>query len=192
MNWNNQNLIKILKQNGVVVMPTDTIYGIVGKAGNPSVVNRIYKIKKRASNKPCIILIGSVSELKKFSVHLSLKQKKLVKKYWPFDSAQDKPGAVSIVFDCSVKRLQYLHRGTKTLAFRLPAPASLQKLLKKTGPLIAPSSNPEGLSPARSIPEARKYFGNSVDLYKDGPIFTKRPSKIIKIGKDNRVVILRA
>src|SRR5204863_149383 len=66
------------------------------------------------------------------------------------------------------EKFEYLHRGTNTLALRLPKDESLQNLLKKTGPLIAPSANVEGLPPAKNITDAKKYFGDGVDLYIDG------------------------
>lgn len=187
--WNNQNLIKMLKENGVVVMPTDTIYGIVGKAESESVVNRIYAIRKRNLQKPCIILIGSVSELKKFSIILSKEQKSKIKKYWP--------GPVSVVFDCiddlsmQAGKFRYLHRGTNTLAFRLPAQRGFQELLLKTGPLIAPSANIEGKFPAKDINEAKEYFGELVDLYIDGGEIEEKASKVVKLNNDGSVAVLR-
>ena len=72
--WSNKNLIKVLQENGVVVMPTDTIYGIVGKAQSEETVNRIYSIRDRNPQKPCIILVGNIDELEKFSIVLSEKQ----------------------------------------------------------------------------------------------------------------------
>jgi len=188
---NNENLIEVLKKDGVVVMPTDTIYGIVGNALNVSVVNLIYNIRKRSPEKPCIILIGDISELKKFPIILSEKQKTAIKKYWSFDSTQNKFVPVSIIFECPDEALSYLHRGTKTLAFRLPAEQALRNLLLKTGPLIAPSANLEGLPPAQNIYEAKKYFGNAVDLYIDGGTIENKASKIIKLRKDGSVSILR-
>ncbi|OGI47066.1 threonylcarbamoyl-AMP synthase [Candidatus Nomurabacteria bacterium GWB1_40_6] len=182
-NWGSENLKKVLKKNGVAVMPTDTIYGIVGRALAPETVNRIYDLKKRAPEKPCIILIGNITELEKFSIHLPLEQKKMLLKYWP--------GPVSIILDCPDEKFSYLHRGTKTLAFRLPAQDSLKALLAEVGPLIAPSANPEGLLPAEDIKEAKKYFGDSVDYYMDRGRITGKPSKLIKLQKDGTVDILR-
>jgi len=178
-----KNIIKVLKDNGIVVMPTDTLYGILGKALNASVVNRIYSTRKRNPEKPCIVLIGDISKLEKFSISLSEKQKITIKEYWP--------GPVSIVLDCEDEKLEYLHRGTKTLAFRLPAQIDLQELLKETGPLVAPSANLEGLPPSENISEAKKYFGDSVDLYVDGGAIKGRASKVIKLNKDGSVDILR-
>ena len=75
MIWDEENLVKVLKDGGVAVMPTDTLYGIVGRAQDSSTVERIYKIRKRSPEKPCIILIGDISDLEKFSVNISPEQK---------------------------------------------------------------------------------------------------------------------
>lgn len=185
MDWMDENLIKTLKAGGVAVMPTDTLYGIVGLAENPETVKRIYEIRKRNPEKPCIVLIGDISELKKFSINLSSSEEEKLKEHWP--------GPVSIILDCDDEKLEYLHRGTNTLAFRVPAPVSLQKLLKETGPLIAPSANPEGLLPSKNIQEAESYFGSTVDLYfeNDKAVEGGKPSKVIKLNKDGSVSVLR-
>lgn len=183
MVWHDKNLIRMLLNNKVVVMPTDTIYGLVGNALNSNVVNHIYEVRKRAPEKPCIILIGDIKDLEKFSVHLSNEQKEKVKEYWP--------GPVSIVLDCIDQKFFYLHRGTQTLAFRLPKQTALQDLLKETGPLIAPSANLEGLSPANNVHEAKNYFHETVDLYVDGGERSGSPSQVIKLHKDGSTLILR-
>jgi L-threonylcarbamoyladenylate synthase len=164
-------------------MPTDTIYGIVGSALSVPTINRIYTLRKRNPEKPSIILIGDAKELEKFSVVLSSEQEDRVKTYWP--------GPTSIILDCPGTEFSYLHRGTKTLAFRMPVKQELRDLLIKTGPLIAPSANPEGLTPAQNISDAQNYFGENVDLYIDGGILVGKPSKIIKLHKDGTVNILR-
>lgn len=183
MMWEDEKLIRILKEGGVVVMPTDTIYGIVGKAEDSATVERIYKIRKRDVNKPCIILIGDVGELEKFSIILSEKQKNLLKKYW-LDS-------MSIVLDCPDEKFKYLHRGMKSLAFRLPTQKGLQNLLKETGPLTAPSANTEDSPPSQNITEAKEYFGDLVDLYLNGGLVTSRASKVIRLHPDGTVSIIR-
>ncbi len=180
--WNNKNLIDTLKRGGAVVMPTDTIYGIVGRAQDESVVKRIYKIRKRDENKPCIILIGNINELEKFGINFTEEQKREIKKCVE---------PTSFVVDFDNEKFSYLHRGTKTLAFRLPVQKELRGLLIETGPLIAPSANLEGLSPAKNIDEAEKYFGDAVDLYMDGGTIESKASKIIELHKDGSVSILR-
>jgi L-threonylcarbamoyladenylate synthase len=191
MKENYEKIVEILNKGGVVVMPTDTIYGIVGKAENREVVEKIYQIRKRAPEKPCIILIEKIEDLNKFSIYLSEEQKKELEKFWSFDEAQDKHRAVSIIFDCVEEKFSYLHRGTKTLAFRIPKVSELRELLSKTGPLVAPSANLEGMPPSKNINEAKNYFGETVDLYIDGGEIAGVPSKIIKIQQDGQITILR-
>lgn len=182
--WGEESLINVLREGGVAVIPTDTIYGIVGQALNKDAVLRIYQIKKRAPEKPCIILIGDIKELEKFLINLSEKQKN---KFEELSAG----GAVSIILDCPDDVFSYLHRGTKTLAFRLPETKELRNLLMKTGPLVAPSANPEGLSPAKNINEARTYFSDSVNMYIDGGEISGKASRVIKLWKDGSISILR-
>ena len=163
-------------------MPTDTIYGIVGLALNPKTVVRIYKLRRRNSKKPMIILIGSFKQLRLFGVKLSLRTKRLLKKFWP--------GRVSVVLPCRLKKFSYLHRDRKTLAFRMPKSIWLRKLLQKTGPLVAPSANWERKQPARTVKEARKYFGDKIDFYVDTGPLSSQPSTLIEI-KRGQIKILR-
>ncbi len=164
-------------------MPTDTLYGILGKAESEVTVKRIYAIRKRNPDKPCIILIGGMNELEKFGIILTPEQEKEIIKYG------EQP--TSFVLDCDNEKFEYLHRGTKTLAFRLPVEKELQDLLKQTGPLIAPSANPEGLPPAKNISEAKNYFGDAVDLYVDGGKIEGKASRVVKLHKDGSVEMLR-
>ena len=84
---------------------------------------------------------------------------------------------------------KYLHCGTKSLAFRLPDKKSLQKILKVTGPLVAPSANPEDLPPAKTITEAKNYFGDQINFYLPGKTNTA-PSTLIEII-DKKIIIRR-
>jgi L-threonylcarbamoyladenylate synthase len=83
-----------------------------------------------------------------------------------------------------------LHLGTQSLAFRVPKPKGLQSLLKKTGPLVAPSANPEGMKPALTMREAKKYFGNAVALYVPGLVH-RAPSSLVSLLGPTPVVISR-
>jgi L-threonylcarbamoyladenylate synthase len=173
--------IDILKSGGIGVIATDTLYGIVGQALNRQTVERIYTVKKRTPTKPFIILVSKLSDLEKFNVSLTDYEKNIVHSYWP--------GPVSIILDCPNPDFEYLHRGTNSLAFRMPQVEKLRDVIESTGPLVAPSANPEGLAPAKTIEEASSYFGDTIDFYSEGIVNTK-PSKIIKIT-DNTEEIIR-
>lgn len=162
------SLISVLKRGGVAVMPTDTIYGIVGSALRKRTVERIYRVRKRKPSKPFIILISSPRDIVKFGIKPDTRVRAFLKAIWSFDSAQDKPGPVSVILPCPSPKFRYLHRGTKSLAFRVSKSAALRALLTKTGPLVAPSANIEGFPPARTVGEALRYFGNGVDVYVKG------------------------
>lgn len=185
---NYDDLVDILKSGGVGILPTDTLYGIVGSALLPKTVARIYRLRKRNPTKPTIILVSSAVDTKKFGIAVDVKTKKILSIAWP--------GKVSVVLPISsrrrgvLKKFKYLHRGTGTLACRVPKPAWLRKLLKKTGPLIAPSANFEGEPPALTIRAARKYFGKNVDFYTDAGRLASKPSTLITVER-GRVIILR-
>lgn len=188
----NSKAAEILKNGGIGIIPTDTIYGIVGSALKENVVGKIYKLRKRNLRKPMIILIGQISDLKKFGINLQPsarggssfrgKTYNLTTNNWP--------PKTSILLPCPIAKFKYLHRGAKSLAFRLPKDKKLKAFLKRTGPLVAPSANIEGRPPARTILEAQKYFGNKVDFYITPRRLNFQPSKLIQI-KDGKIKELR-
>ena len=222
-----KKLALLLKEGVIAVMPTDTIYGICGSALNKQTVEKIYKLRRRSPQKPMIILISDFDDLKIFGVDANYRERyadfnkfkinksldkpkfnnvtyslrsvcgslhKFLKKIWP--------GPISVILNITdknkIKKFKYLHRGTKTLAFRLPKPKWLRNILKISGPLVAPSANWEGYEPAKTISEAKKYFGNKV-VYYDGRGLTRikrgltrksLPSTLIKL-KNGKIEIIR-
>ncbi len=181
----NQDLIKIIKNNGTAVIATDTIYGVVASALSTIAVARLYEIKGRDEGKPFIILISNIDTLKEFGVFISDTDKEKLNTIWP--------NAVTVILPVDStyqEQFAYLHRGTNELAFRLPAKESLHVVLEQTGPLVAPSANPQGLPTANTIIQAQNYFGDTVDHYEDGGVVQGNASTIITL-KDGKITILR-
>jgi L-threonylcarbamoyladenylate synthase len=174
-NW--PKIENLLKKDGIAVIPTDTLYGVVGKALSEKVVQRIYDLKGRDENKPLIVLITSFSDLEKFKVTLSSEQKEFLKSVWP--------GKVSVILPCESSQFKYVHRGTKTIAFRMVGMRNrnIYSLIKKVGPLVAPSANPQGKIPARTMGEAKKYFGSTIDVYACGGTRRSKPSTLLEYKK---------
>ena len=185
----------IIKSGGIGVIPTDTIYGIVGSALNKKAIARVYRLRHRKSSKPMIVLIGNVEDLGLLGMKKSKEFQRMLAWFWP--------GKVSIVLAWdkrhgisdkerkrNIKKFTYLHRGVGSVAFRLPQPLWLRRLLKKTGPLVAPSANVAGKPAAKTIREAKKHFGKNIDFYLDAGRLEFAPSTIIKIEK-GKVIILR-
>lgn len=175
---------EILKKDGVVVLPTDTLYGIIGSALSKKAVEMIYEIKGRDENKPFIVLINSFEQLKIFGIKMTKEQAKIFGKFWP--------GKVSVVLSSPSKKWDYLHRGENTIAFRMVGQKNknLFSLIEKIGPVVAPSVNKQGEKPAETIKEAKNYFGNNVNLYVNVGVRKSLPSTIVKFEND-KIIILR-
>ena len=169
----------LLREGAVGVMPTDTLYGICASAFNKGAVREVYRLRKRNPQKPMVILIGSMRDLKKFNVTLKPWQKNILKRLWP--------GKISAVLPCLEKKFSYLHRGTRTLAFRLPKKRELIHILSISGPLIAPSANWEGRAPAVTALQAKRYFGKNVFYCGRGRMAGK-PSTLIDLTRKTHIL----
>ncbi|HJP81342.1 MAG TPA: L-threonylcarbamoyladenylate synthase [Candidatus Saccharimonadales bacterium] len=173
-------IVNVLRSGGIGVLRTDTLYGIVASADNQDAVERVYEVKGRTPSKPPIILIASVDDLPtKYNEAVT----SVLDASWP--------GKVSIILPVEGAP-EWLTRGGSTLAYRVPGDAHLRELLQLTGPLIAPSANPEGLRPAKDMQEAVNYFGDSVDFYVDGGMVTDdAPSQLYAVHSDGTKERLR-
>lgn len=159
-----------LKRGEIGVLPTDTLYGIVGSAIKPVVVERIYALRRRELDKPMIVLIGSWADLSSMNIKLTSLTADLLRNIWP--------GPVSVIVPVSAPNLKHLHRGTGGIAFRMPAQAELRLLLESTGPLVAPSANIAGEEPATTVAQAQEYFEDEV-FYVDRGELRGSPSALI-------------
>jgi L-threonylcarbamoyladenylate synthase len=175
--------IDVIKNGGIVITKTDTIYGILANALDKEAVEKIYVIKGREKNKPFIILIPNAKFLKKFKVKENPQAEKILNLK-----------GITVIFDVNDpnNELEYLHRGAKTLAFRIPDDLEFLNFLGKLDtPIVAPSANPSGLTPAEDIHKAIEYFKDKVDLYIDrGKSETNIPSTIVKV-ENSKIKILR-
>lgn len=174
-----KEITNILKKDGVAIIPTDTLYGIVAKALSKDAVKKVYKVKGRDTGKPCIVLITKLDDLKKFDIDLN----KLAGGEWELFLKHVWPGKVSVVLPCPKKIWKYLHRDTGSIAFRMVGPKNknLYTLINEIGPLVAPSANPQGQAPARTLDEAHGYFGDMVDGYVSGGTRDVPPSTLVSL-----------
>jgi L-threonylcarbamoyladenylate synthase len=151
-----------LQHGEVGVIPTDTLYGLVGSALSPRAVERIYALRKRDLDKPLITLVSDRAEMAKFGAKVDDRTMRMLDRVWP--------GPVSVIVPVETDASKYIHRGTRSIAFRMPKKPALLELLKSVGPLVAPSANLAGEWPAKSIDEACAYFGDSVFYLDEGEI----------------------
>ncbi len=176
---NTSSICEVLKNDGIVVLRTDTIYGVVALATSKKAVEKVYSVKNRAANKQCIVLISDPNSV---PVHAEMIDF--------YTTLNEEP--TSIVVPVSDEP-SWITRDGKDVAYRLVRDGLVKEIIDAVGPLLAPSANPEGEPPARSIAEAKAYFGDSVDLYVDGgevPEAT-HASRIIRINQDGSVEHIR-
>src|SRR5437762_2604778 len=119
-------LVTLLKQGAVGVLPTDTVYGLVCCAANKAAVERLYALKSR-DHKPGTLIAASIDQL----VALGVKARylKAVEQFWP--------GAVSVETPHSI---DYLNMSTGRQGMRIPDSDVLRRLLEQTGPLQTTSA----------------------------------------------------
>lgn len=161
-------------------MPTDTIYGLSARALDEQAVEKVHHIKKRDRGKPLIVLISSLAQLDELGAEKPPAQ--LAAKYWP--------GPLSLILNAS-HTPWYLHRGTHTLAVRMPNYAPLLSLIGHTGPLVSTSANEQNDPPINSVAEARGQFADLLDFYVDvGDLSGHQPSTLAAY-KDSKLEIIR-
>lgn len=175
-----EKAIAILNQGGVGVMPTDTVYGLVARAKDPTAVARMYALKHR-DHKPGTVIAASVEQLADLGVPKDHLDK--VKKWWPNPLSVETPLG---------DNLSYLHQDTGRQGFRVVADETVRGVLEQTGPLVTSSANHPGKPGSVTVDEAIDYFGERVDFYVDGGDLSGRaPSTIIKITDDGTIEIIR-
>lgn len=167
------NVIRLLNEGAVGVIRTDTLYGVVGRADSQETVERIYAVKGRTPTKSPIVLVDSVKGLWDEYDEETMRR---LGELWP--------GKNSVILP-SLAAPEWITRGNGSVAYRIPDNDALLELLRNTGPLAAPSANPEGETPAMTIEQAKAYFGDTVDFYVDGGTVTDAaPSKLYRLQPD--------
>jgi L-threonylcarbamoyladenylate synthase len=124
----------ILQSGGVVIIPSDSSYGMAALASSQKGVEKLYKIKGREGGKPSLVIVGSIDQAKELALFTPLAEK-LVKEHWP--------GGLTVVLEVKDRSLSPLIYGqdSQTLAVRLPNKKELVDLASKVGPFILPSAN---------------------------------------------------
>jgi len=149
----------ILREGGVVVYPTETVYGLGCLPSDPDASQRVCEIKGRA-DKPLPLICADIEAARKV-VDMSPEAEKLAARFWP--------GPLTIVLPSRVKYSMWVMHGAKTLGVRVSPYPVAQKLAREAGGVIvSTSANISGDEPARSAEEAKRIFGNRVDVILDG------------------------
>ena len=142
----------------VIIVPTDTVYGLACLYDDITAVERIYAIKRRERNKPMAILVPSFKAAAPLVRHPD-KLRPYANEYWP--------GAVTFVTEKSDRVSDDVTSGKKTVGIRMPAQPGLLAFLQEKGPLVATSLNYSDEPPIHAFDVAKK-FEDKVDFMIDG------------------------
>lgn len=161
-----EEIASVLIGDGVVLMPTDTIYGLHARLDSPAIA-RIVALKGRDGNKPFVTIAASVAQLERARV---IVPRSLVD-LWP------------------APLTAILHRDHSTFAARVPDLAWLRAILERTGPLISTSANRAGEQPITLPNQLSSELQNSMDGVADGGTREGKPSSIVDFtGHEPRVI----
>jgi tRNA threonylcarbamoyl adenosine modification protein (Sua5/YciO/YrdC/YwlC family) len=174
--------VRAVKRGKLVVLPTDTVYGIGCDAFNTGAVTALQEAKGRGPAKPPPVLVGAPSTLPGISAQSGGVVKKLTDAFWP--------GALTIVCREQPSLTWNLGDAAGTVAVRMPLHPVAIEILRETGPMAVSSANISGSPPARTAKEAREQLGESVAIYLESfPAEDVVPSTIVDVtGETPRVL----
>jgi tRNA threonylcarbamoyl adenosine modification protein (Sua5/YciO/YrdC/YwlC family) len=150
---------RALGSGNLVVMPTDTVYGIAADAFNPAAVAKLLDAKGRGRQSPPPVLVGTPQTLHALAERVTPEMESLTSAFWP--------GGLTIVVPARSTLAWDLGDSNDTVAVRMPDHSVALELLTETGPLAVSSANRTGEPAALTAAEAIAALGDSVDVYLD-------------------------
>jgi L-threonylcarbamoyladenylate synthase len=180
-------IVDYLNSGKILVLPTDTIYGLSCDATNEKAIKKIIKLKKRNKSKGLIVLVSSVKMAKEYCLIDKVAENKLAE-LWK----NRRPTTVLLRRNAVLPDL--LSGGGVSLAIRLPKRENLVKIIERLGaPIVSTSLNISGGCTLSDVKEIEKVFNASlIDLAVDcGQTKNKKPSKILDITNIKKIKVIR-
>ena len=186
-NLNYDNLkepAQIIKKGGIVIFPTETVYGIGTNGLDKNAIKKLYEVKQRPLNKPISLLVNNIEMVEKIAKNITEVEYKLMEKFFP--------GPLTIILEKRDIVPDILTSNTNTIGIRMPSGEIAKKLIEFAGvPIATSSSNISGKPSGTNITDIKKDFEGKVDCFIDnGESELGIPSTVIRII-DNIPHILR-
>jgi L-threonylcarbamoyladenylate synthase len=174
---------EVLLNEGIIIYPTETVYGIGCLLKYPKSIKRLYKIKKREPTQPTSVLFPSLTSAEEY-VEFSLQAKKLAERFWP--------GPLTMCLPSKKNLVEAVLGPDNTLGVRVPSNEWCLELLKGLNePILAPSANFKGGQPARRFAEIDKELIQLVDYVVPIEPGGLNPSTVIGFSGDSGYNIIR-
>jgi L-threonylcarbamoyladenylate synthase len=166
--------VAAVRSGDLIVLPTDTVYGIGADAFTPDAVRAMLAAKGRGRNVPSPVLVGTARAAAALVENMGAFGQDLIEEFWP--------GALTLVFRASPTLMWDLGDTKGTVALRMPLHPVALEVLKQTGPLAVSSANRHGQPSATTAHEAERQLGEVVSVYLDaGPCADNVPSTILDL-----------
>ena len=158
-----KEVANIIKDGGIVIFPTETVYGIGVNGLNETAIKKLYEVKQRQINKPISLLVNSIEMIEKVAKDITEIEYDLIKKFLP--------GPLTIVLKKKDIVPDIVTAGFDTVGIRMPENEIAQKLVEYAGvPIATPSANISGKPSGTNLKEIMKDFNNKVDYFIDGGV----------------------
>lgn len=173
---------EILKNDGLLAFPTETVYGLGIKATSKENYEKLVKVKNRPNDKPFTLMCASVNDFKDL-VEINESTKKIIEKFLP--------GPLTLILKTKNRVPEFIDLKTGFVGIRIPDDEFVLSLIKKVGaPLLVPSANISSFPPAMNHNEVINYFHNRIDGVIEGECDKNSiPSAIFKIDGNNIIEI---
>lgn len=177
-----KELANILRNGGIAIIPTDTVYGMVCDALSEEAVRKVYKLKQRDFNKPMIILVSNYEMLAKYTKNINSLQKELIDTY--------SPGPMTIILEKSELIPDIVTAAKEEVGIRIPNDERLRSLIKELDrPIIATSANVSSSETITNVELLEDYIKDNVDYIYDGGTVKASASTIVKVIEDKISII---
>ncbi len=170
-----------LRAGGVVVLPTDTVYGLAARPGDGDAVQAVYRAKGRPEGMHLPVLAATLEQVHALGVAFTPAAVALARWWWPG------PLTLAFGFDPASERPAWL-TGRDEVAVRIPDHDFLRGLLARTGVLVVTSANPHGAPTPRTAHDVAASLGPAVDLVVDGGSLRDVPSTLVNVRGAEPVV----
>jgi tRNA threonylcarbamoyl adenosine modification protein (Sua5/YciO/YrdC/YwlC family) len=180
--WLLARAAQMLRGGGIVVMPTDTVYGLTCGITHHDAIRRIYKLKDMDPKKPLSVLVSDMSMVGRFAKGVSTPAYRLLKRVLP--------GPYTFIFEASPEVPKIMLRKRRTIGIRMPDNPIALALLEEMGePLLSSSIRDPEHDFVNNPDEIERSLGSDVEMVIDGGILLPVPSTVVDLSDDEPILI---
>ena len=180
---NIDKMVEIINSSGLVISPTDTVYGIMGDALNKESIKNVYDVKQRDYKKPLILLMSSIDMIKEYTLDISEDEMNLMKKFYP--------GCMTLLLRRNSKVDDMICNNGEYVGVRIPDNKDLIDIINKLGrPVISTSANISDNDVITRVDMIEEELLKNIDYVEDGGEIVSLSSSVVRVV-DGELIILR-